>query len=186
LCHLLVPSFLTSAASEQRFIIFTRALPLAHSPDNLRAMSGTGLSKHDTPLPHQQRLIGPLLEMKDPQRRLARLVEEARKRPALTPAMRTESHRVEGCLVRVWFVPEFRAGRCFFHCDSDAVSLKAVGGLLCDLHSGHTAEEITRTGPGVLQPLGLLHQLAENRQRTLARIEEKIHAFARARLTNPE
>ena len=121
-----------------------------------------------------------LLQIADPQQRLARLVEEARHRPALAPALRDDAHRVEGCLIRVWFVPEFRAGRCFFQCDSDAVSLKAVGGLLCEFYSGYAPEEIAATEAGALNQLCLLHQLAENRQRTLHRMEEKIRQFAQA------
>ena len=128
---------------------------------------------------HQSARLGPLLQIGDAQARLARLVEEARRRPALAPAWRVEANRVEGCLVRLWFVAELREGQCHFQCDSDAVSLKAVGGLLCELYSGLTAEEILATPGGVLEPLQILHQLAENRQRTIARIEEKIRAFAR-------
>lgn len=127
---------------------------------------------------HQFQRLAPLLHIGDPQQRLARVVEEARHKPSLSPSARIEIHRVEGCLVRVWFMPEFRHGRCFFQCDSDAVSLKAVGGLLCELYSGHTAEEIVATNSGLLKHLGILHQLAENRQRTIARIEEKIRHFA--------
>ena len=127
---------------------------------------------------HQSRRLAPLLQISDAQARLARLVEEARRRPALPPALRVEANRVEGCLVRVWFVNEFRDGQCFFQCDSDAVSLKAVGGLLCELYSGHAPEKILASGVGALQQLHILHQLAENRQRTLARMEEKIRAFA--------
>jgi len=135
---------------------------------------------------HQQQRLAPLLEIKDPQRRLARLVEEARQRSSLEEPLRCDSHRVEGCLVRVWFVPEFRAGKCFFRCDSDAVSLKAVGGLLCELYSGHTPQEILANEKDVLQKLHILHQLAENRQRTIARIEEKIREFANARTIKSE
>ena len=127
--------------------------------------------------------LAPLRQIGDAQARLARLVEEARRRLALAPARRIDANRVEGCLVRVWFVAEFRDGRCFFECDSDAVSLKAVGGLLCELYSGFTAEEILTTPGGALEPLQILHQLAENRQRTIARIEEKIREFARGQGT---
>lgn len=134
-------------------------------------------------LEHQQRRLAPLLSIGDPQTRLARLVEEARHWPAMPADRRLEINRVEGCLVRVWFVPEMRDGKCVFHCDSDAVSLKALGGLLCELHSGHTPEEITATHIGALKHLGVLHQLAENRQRTIARIEEKIHRFAQQHQT---
>ena len=135
-----------------------------------------------TLLEYQQRRLAPLLQIGDSQQRLARLVEEARRRPALAAALRVEAHRVEGCLVRVWFVAEAREGRCYFQCDSDAVSLKAVGGLLCDLYSGHSPEEIAASLKGVLAQLTILPQLAENRQRTIARIEEKIREFAQAQV----
>ena len=127
--------------------------------------------------PSSQRLAA-LLRLGDLQARLARLVEEARHRAPMPTALRVEKHRVEGCLVRIWFVAEFREGRCFFECDSDAVSLKAVGGLLCELYSARAPEDILGTRVGALEPLQILHQLAENRQRTIARLEEKIHAFA--------
>ena len=130
----------------------------------------------------QQQRLAPLLDLPDPQARLARLVEEARRRAPLAPALRTEAQRVEGCLVRVWLVAELREGKCFFQCDSDAVSLKAAGGLLGELYSGHAPEEICAAQPGVLEPLQILHQLAENRQRTLGRIEEMILQFARGQL----
>lgn len=137
------------------------------------------LSSITTSLAAQQsRRLAPLLRIADAQARLARLVEEARQRPPLAPARRVEGNRVEGCLVRVWFVAELRDGQCHFECDSDAVSLKAAGGLLCELYSGFTPGEILAAGRGVLEPLQILHQLAENRQRTVARIEEKIRGYA--------
>lgn len=146
-------------------------------------MSSSSISGQTALLQHQQQRLAPLLEIKDLQRRLARLVEEARKHPPLEQALRTDTHRVEGCIVRVWFVPEFRAGRCVFHCDSDAVTLKAVGGLLCELYSGHAPREILSLDQSVLAKLRILDQLAENRQRTVVRIEEKIREFAKVHLT---
>ena len=134
-------------------------------------------------LHQQQQRLAELFQIGDPQQRLAHVVQRASKQPVLEPALRVEANRVEGCLVRVWFVPEFRVGKCFFRCDSDAVSLKALGGLLCELHSGHAPEEIAATHSGVLKHTGILPQLAENRQRTLARIEEKIRRFAQEHQT---
>ena len=149
-------------------------------------MSGLKISNQTALSQYQRQRLGPLQEIKDPQRRLARLVEEARRHPSLEDALRTEAHRVEGCLVRVWLVPELRAGKCFFRCDSDAVSLKAVGGLLCELYSGHAPQELLAAEKGVLAPLRILDQLAENRQRTIWRIEEKIREFATAHLTKAD
>ncbi len=129
-------------------------------------------------LEKQQQRLAELLQIGDPQQRLARVVHGAQKLSPIEPDLRIEANRVEGCLVRVWFVPEWRAGKCFFRCDSDAVSLKAIGGLLCELYSGYAPEEIVATQSGLLKHLGILHQLAENRRRTIARIEEKIRHFA--------
>ncbi len=96
----------------------------------------------------------------------------------MPPSQRVEANRIQGCLVRVWFVAEMLEGKCFFHCDSDAVSLKALGGLLCDLYSGHSPEQILSMPTGLLKPLGILRHIAENRQRTILQIEEQIQRFA--------
>ncbi len=151
--------------------------------DSFIAMTAAGKNATSALMKHQCWRLAPLLQIGDPQQRLARIVEEARSRPPLESELRLEGNRVEGCLVRVWLVSNCREGKCFFRCDSDAVSLKAVGGLLCELHSGHTPEEIVATNSGALKHLGILHQLAENRQRTIARIEEKIRQFAQAHQT---
>ena len=131
----------------------------------------------------QQQRLAELFQIGDPQQRLAHVVHHASKRPSLEAAFRVEGNRVEGCLVRVWFVAELRGGKCFFRCDSDAVSLKALGSLLCELYCGHSPEEIAATNAGVLKHVGILPQLAENRQRTLAHIEEKIRRFAQEHQT---
>ena len=139
----------------------------------------TAIHTDPTPLlQKQQQRLAELFQIGDPQQRLAHVIHHASRQPTLESALRVEGNRVEGCLVRVWFVPEFRGGKCFFRCDSDAVSLKALGGLICELYSGHAPEQIAGTNAGVLKHLGILPQLAENRQRTLARIEEKIRRFA--------
>lgn len=146
-------------------------------------MTNTAHTDPSAAIAAQHQRLAPLFEIGDPQQRLARVIQDASKRPSLEPALRLETHRIEGCLVRVWFVPKLHGGKCFFRCDSDAVSLKALGGLLCELYSGHTPEEIAAMNSGVLKPLGILQQLAENRRRTVARIEERIRQFAGAHQT---
>lgn len=135
-----------------------------------------------TLLEKEQQLLAVLLEVRNPQQRLAMIVEHARKRAPLDAAMRVEANRVQGCLVRTWFMAEVRAGKCVFSTDSDAVTLKALLGLVCDLYSGSTPEEILECSSPFLQRLGVLHQLAENRQRTVLRVAEQLHDFARQQL----
>ena len=84
--------------------------------------------------------------------------------------------------MRLWFVPEFRERRCWFRADSDAVTLKAMVGLLCELNDGATPAEILSAGPVPLDRLGLLRQLAENRRATVLRVAERIREFAVAQV----
>lgn len=128
----------------------------------------------------QRQLIEKYRAIPDAQSRFAAIVEAAKNRPLLPNEFRIDPFRVEGCRVRIWLVPEYREDRCWFRTDSDAVSLKAIGGLLCDLYSGETPEAVVREAPAVLTELGLMPQLAENRRRTLWRIRKKIHDFAQS------
>ncbi len=113
--------------------------------------------------------------------RLAWLVEQARRRPLLPAELRTAAHRVPGCLSRLWFVPEFRDGRCHFRAESDSLIVKAIAGLLCDFYSGHAPEEILAHDPGFLDAFGISQHVTPNRRNALARVWENIRAFARDR-----
>lgn len=125
-------------------------------------------------------LVGRLTGLRDPQARFAWAVEQARLRSPLPDALRQEGYRVQGCLVRLWLVPEFRDGRCWFQTDSDAATLRAFSGILCDLASGLPPEELVDWNPGFLERLGLLRQLADNRRATIGRVADLIRGFAAA------
>ena len=119
-----------------------------------------------------------LARLRDPQSRFAWLVERMRERPHLPDAFRLDHYRVSGCLVRLWFVPELREGRCWFRTDSDAVTLRAITGFWCDLASGATPAELRDWNPQFLERLGVLRQMAENRQATVLRVGGQIRDFA--------
>ena len=126
----------------------------------------------------QDQLLAALLPLRDPQARFSWAVEQARRRPPLPVELRVDANRVEGCQVRLWFVAEFSEGRCRFRTDSDAVTLKAMTGLLCDLGSDSTPAEIVAHDFAFLEQLGLVRQLAENRRATVLRVADQIRAFA--------
>ena len=92
--------------------------------------------------------------------------------------LRVEAFRVEGCLSKLWFVPEFRDGRCWFRSESDSLFVKAMAGLLCDFYSGHTPEEIAALEPDFLRNVGFSHHLTPSRRNALGRVWQKIRAFA--------
>lgn len=129
----------------------------------------------------RRELLATLAGIRDPQARLQWVVDRARNRPALPDVDRREEHRVSGCQVRLWWVAEFRDGRCWFRSDSDAVTLKALTGLLAECYSGESPAEVVADPPSFLGGLGLLRQLAESRRATVLRVAEGLVAFARER-----
>jgi len=151
-------------------------VPSPHQLSEALATGGPDLSARSTAL------ASALAAVPDPQARFAWLIEQARLRPMLPPELRRDEFLVSGCQVRIWFVPEFRDQRCWFRLDSDAVSLKAVAGLICDFYDGHPPAAVAEEAPGFLDELNLRTNLAESRRRTVWRVRELIRDFARRQL----
>jgi len=128
----------------------------------------------------QVELTSQLAALKNGQDRLAFLVEKAKIRPPLSPELRADENLIPGCLAKLWFVPQFRDGQCFFACDSDSLVVKAVAGLLCDFYSGQPPAEIAAHDPKFLAPLGITQHLTPNRRNALSKIWERIRQFAAA------
>lgn len=127
----------------------------------------------------QQELIAALRAFKTAQDRLAYLVRRGRQHPPLNPRLKTEAHRLEGCLAKVWFVPEFEQGRCHFKIDSDSAIVKGIAAVLCEFYSGAAPDEIIATSPAFLEQFGITQHLTPNRRNSLSAISAAIHAFAR-------
>lgn len=128
----------------------------------------------------REALLAQLGGFPHPQERLQWLVEQARLRPALAAELKTEAHRVPGCLANLWLVAETREGRCHFQCDSDSQIVRAVAGLLCDFYSGATPAEILALPPDFLEAVGINQHLTANRRNVLSRVWERIRACAQA------
>jgi len=128
----------------------------------------------------QQQLSAGLAALKNGQDRLAFLVEGAKKFPSLAAGLRTDANLIPGCLAKLWLVPEFRDGRCFFVCDSDSLVVKAVAGLLCEFYSGQPPAEILAHDPAFLAPFGITQHLTPNRRNALAKVWENIKKYAEA------
>ena len=128
----------------------------------------------------QVEITAQLDALKNGQDRLAFLVEQAKKRPPLAPELRGHENLIPGCLAKLWFVSEFRDGRCFFRCDSDSLVVKAVAGLLGEFYSGQTPADILAHDPKFRAPLGITQHLTPNRRNALAKVWERIRHFAEA------
>jgi cysteine desulfuration protein SufE len=126
----------------------------------------------------QQQLTAELAVLKNGQDRFARLVERAKKFPALSPEARVDANLLPGCLAKLWLAAETRDEKCFFACDSDSLVVKAIAGLLCEFYSGHPPAEILAHDPQFLAPLGITQHLTPNRRNALAKVWERIRQFA--------
>jgi cysteine desulfuration protein SufE len=125
------------------------------------------------------RTLGALPNAQD---RLAYIVGRGRAAASFDDALKAVALRVEGCLAKVWFVPELKEGRCHFKADSDSAIVKGIAVLLCEFYSGQTPEEITQTPPVFLEKFGITQHLTPNRRNGLARIWSSIETFARAQM----
>lgn len=130
----------------------------------------------------QEDLAKALQALPTAQDRLAYIVGRGRASPPLEEGMKTDAFRLEGCLAKVWFVPKFSEGRCFFKADSDSAIVKGITVLLCEFYSGQTPLEITETEPVFLEKFGITQHLTPNRRNSLAKVWSGIESFARARL----
>lgn len=128
----------------------------------------------------QKQLAKTLGALPKAQDRLAYVVGCGRAAAPIDEAFKTEAFRVEGCLAKVWFVPEFEQGRCYFKADSDSAIVKGIAVLLCDFYSAQTPGEIAQTQPAFLEKFGITQHLTPNRRNGLAKIWSGIEAFALA------
>jgi cysteine desulfuration protein SufE len=126
----------------------------------------------------ERRLLAELASMPDAATRLTWLIEQARARPMLPAELRVDANRIEGCLSKLWFVEEFREGRCWFRSESDSLIVKSLAGLLTDFYSGRKPEEIARHDPVFLSAVGLSHHFTANRRNALGRVWQKMRDFA--------
>jgi len=123
-------------------------------------------------------LLAELSGIRNSQERFAHLISLARKQPPLEPEFKTDAYRVEGCLAKLWFVPSYRDGKCFFRADSDSAIVKSIASLLCEFYSGQTPEEVLAVDPSFLESVGISQHLTQNRRNSLTKVWEKIRTFA--------
>ncbi|MDB6124479.1 MAG: Fe-S metabolism associated SufE [Pedosphaera sp.] len=138
------------------------------------------IGKKMTLIEKKQNLLATLSQIKDAQERFAYVVERGRRQPLLDASLKTDEFRVEGCLAKLWIVPEFKGGKCYFRTDSDSAIMKGVSSVLCEFYSGQKPEEIVSIDPSFLGQVGITQHLTQNRRNGLARVWEKIRGFAQS------
>lgn len=111
-------------------------------------------------------LLERMERLDDWQERYRYLIALGKKLPDLAPEQKTEEHRVEGCVSKVWLVLERVDGEAMhFAADSDSAIVKGLITLVLALYSGKTPKEIVATDvDAVFERIGLDRHLSPNRR----------------------
>ena len=128
----------------------------------------------------KRELVEDLSLLPTAQDRLMYIVDQAKKTKHLPPEFQTDTYRVEGCLSNLWFVPDFRDGRCYFNVDGDSHIVRGIALLLANYYNGETPAEILKHDPTFLSEVGITQHLSPNRRNGLSRLWDKIRTFAAA------
>ena len=126
----------------------------------------------------QAQLIEDLSFIEDRQERLAAVVDRARRRPPFPADLKTDAHRVQGCISQVWVVGTLRDGAVHLQFDADSPLVKGLVALLVDLYEGATPADIVATEPTLFHDLGLARDLTPTRQNGLTAVRTKIKSIA--------
>ena len=126
----------------------------------------------------KQELIDDLSLLPSAQDRLMYVVDRAKKSPPLPEGLRNAETRVEGCLSNLWFILEFKEGKCYFRVDADSHIVRGIAVVLAEFYSGHPPAEILQNDPAFLSTVGITQHLSPNRRNGLSRLWEKIRGFA--------
>lgn len=89
-----------------------------------------------------------------------------------------DKFKVKGCQSQVWLKPRFEAGHVFFKADSDAVLVRGIIGLLIQVYSGSTPDEILGYQDDFLGEIGITEHLSMNRTNGLASMLKQIKMYA--------
>ncbi len=115
------------------------------------------------------------------------VIELGRDLPPFPEALRTDAHKVRGCVSQVWLVTRVEPGPegpvLFFQGDSDALIVKGLVAIVLALFSGKPARTIRATdADAVFRTLGLAEHLTPQRSNGLKSMVGRIQHDAAAAL----
>ena len=108
----------------------------------------------------KDQLVDELTPFEDPFDRFAYVIDRAKDLAPLEDEYKIETFLIKGCISQLWVFPSFADGKCYFQADSDASITKGTAGLLCELYSGETPEDVIALEPDFLSDVGIAQHLS--------------------------
>ena len=132
----------------------------------------------------KDKLIEELLPFDDHFERFNYKIDRAKSADPLPEDCKIDTFLIKGCISQLWVFPQFKDGKCIFLADSDASITKGTAGLLCELYSNETPEDIIQVEPDFLADVGITQHLSPNRRNGLTGVREKIKSYAQMQIDN--
>lgn len=93
---------------------------------------------------------------------------------------KTDKNKLDGCQSQVWITAEFKDGRVYFEADSDAMIVKGLAGLILNVYSGQTPQDILQNPPDFINKIGIDSHLSPTRKNGLGAMIKQIQMYALA------
>lgn len=108
------------------------------------------------------------------------IIDYGKELKGLNDSDKTDENIVRGCQSNVWLTATEKDGKLIFNADSDAIITKGIIGLLLEIFSGHTPQEIATTELYAIDEIGLKEHLSPSRANGLTSMVNKIKMTALA------
>ncbi len=129
----------------------------------------------------QQEIIDEFTELDDWMDRYQLLIELGETQPPLPAAEKVDQNLIDGCQSRVWLQADTTAdGTILFQAESDALIVKGIVGLLIQVLSGHTPDEILAADLYFIDRIGLKEHLSPTRSNGLLAMVKQMRLYAMA------
>lgn len=114
----------------------------------------------------------------DPMERYEHLIDMGRELPGIDEAFKRDEYVVKGCQSTVWLRAFTEDGRIYFQADSNTAITKGIVGLLVQVLSGLTPQEVVDHPLGFIDAIDLRSHLTSQRSNGLNAMIARMRAFA--------
>lgn len=129
----------------------------------------------------QQKIIQDFSSFNTWEDRYKKVIEIGKALPVLDADLKIEENKIKGCQSQVWLVAQLTPeGRIQFQGDSDALIVKGLVGLLLQIYSDSTPEEILNTPVNFIKEIGFEGNLSPSRANGLVAMMKQIRNYATA------
>ena len=106
------------------------------------------------------------------------IIQLGKELPLIDSKYKIDENLIKGCQSQVWLHAEMKDGKLFFTADSDAVITKGLVGMVVDVLSGYTPNEIATADIYFIDKIGLHSHLSPTRSNGLASMIKQIKMYS--------